>query len=69
MLLDGSVATSGELVEVHMQLLDILTKPLTPIDTVRVKRTELDSALAAAGHRYAAAIGRRFGIRRPSNER
>jgi len=68
-LLDGSVATVGDLAEVHMQLLDILIKPLTPIDTVRVKRTEIDSALTAAGHRYAAAIGRRFENRRPSDQR
>ena len=69
MLLDGSVEKSGELVEVRMQLLDILMKPVTPLDTVRVKRTEVDSALAAAGHRYASAIARQFGNRRPWNER
>ena len=66
-IVDGSVAATGDRVEVQLRLLNVLAQPITRTDTLRFRRVALDSTLEAAGNAYAAALARRFSNRRPSN--
>ena len=68
-VVDGSVRSTDNGIELCLQLLNILAQPITEPDTLRVDRTALDSALALAGHRHAEALVHRSGRRGPSNVR
>jgi len=68
-VVDGSVRSTDNGVELCLQLLNILAQPITEPDTVRVHRAALDSALVLAGHRHAEVLVHRAGRRGPSNMR
>jgi len=68
-LLDGSVAATGDIVEVRLRTVNLLMQTLTVPETVRVRREAIDSTLAATGHTYASVLARRFGNRVRSSGR
>jgi hypothetical protein len=56
----GSVGAIGPVLEVRLRLLNILAQPMGSEDTVRLQRSEIDSAFAAKGRAYAVSLSQRF---------
>lgn len=68
-IVDGSIAERGELLEIRLGLLNILAQPMTAPETLRVRRESMDSVLETIGHKYASSIARRNARRRMSRQR
>lgn len=59
-IIQGTVAATGPVLEVRLRLLNILTQPLASEDTVRLQRSEIESTFAARGRAYAVFLSQRF---------
>jgi hypothetical protein len=49
----GSVVAHGESLEIQLRLVNLLLHPMVAPDTLRIERSQLDSAVTDRGRRYA----------------